>query len=358
MIRVAIDAQPLQNPQKTGHAYYVEALLDELKILSDLTVMPCLPAQTHDLRTFERLLWDQFLLPRDAKRQRADILCTTAFSVPFTIITGKMKRVAIVHDLSLLRFPQNMRGISGWFLRTFVPHSFSRADRIIAISEATKKDLVELLHIPQQKISVVHSGVDTFFKPLSEGEIKKDLQRFNLKKPYLLFVGTLEPRKNLPFLISALGALLNESDMQLILVGKRGWQYEEIFSTIKENGLQDYVLELGYVSQEEKRALYNAAEMFVYPSMYEGFGMPVLEAMACGCPVISADTSSLPEVVGDAGLLLPLDSTDWAVTVKETLNNASVLKNMREKGLSHASKFTWAKTAQSIARIFDEVMVK
>jgi glycosyltransferase involved in cell wall biosynthesis len=358
MATIVLDTQPLHNPQKTGHAYYVEALQKALQELGGHTYIGCEPEINRDLRTHERFLWDQIQLPRMARKQAADILCTTAFSVPSRTLSGSMKRVAIVHDLSLIRFPQNMRGISGWFLRNFVPRSFKRAEHLIAISQTTKQDLVDLLQVPESKISVVHSGVDPFYAPVAAKEAEITSARFGLKKPFMLFVGTLEPRKNIPFLIRAMASVLKERDMQLVLVGKKGWQYDEIFSAIETHGLQNHVIELGYVSNEEKRALYSLASMFVYASMYEGFGMPILEAMACGCPVISANTSCLPEVASNAAILLPLDESMWKQEVLKMVDTPTLRAEYSEKGKARAATFTWKRTAEGVKAVFDSLMVR
>jgi len=356
MSRIALDTQPLQNPQKTGHAYYVESLLAALKAQNRYEYLECAPAVAHDLRTYERFFWDQIQLPHIARKQKANLLCTTAFSVPNAWASRGMKRVAIIHDIALKRFPQNMKGFSGWFLRQFVTKTFQRADHLIAISEATKKDVVELLHIPAEKITVVHSGVDQFYQPVSVEEQQKVQEHFQLPKKFLLWVGTLEPRKNIPFLIRSLAPVLKDKNIPLVLVGKRGWLYEEIFQAIQETGTEHLVRELGYVSNEEKRALYSAASLFVYPSIYEGFGMPILEAQACGCPVLAANTSSLPIVAGNAGILLPLEGKLWEQKVSELLDDQKALATIAQAGLLNVQNFTWEKTAAQVASVFEKVL--
>jgi glycosyltransferase involved in cell wall biosynthesis len=348
MLTIAIDAQPLQNPQKTGHAYYVEALLETLEQERILKVVKLMPETTSDLSTLERYRWDQRQLPRLAAQAGADILITTAFSVPKT----SLPTLAVVHDLSLLRFPQNMKGISGYFLRKYVPSTFKRATKCIAISECTKNDMVELLGVKPEKISVVYSGVDTFYKPVATRSIQAKL---GLEGRYFVHVGTIEPRKNVGFLIEAIADVLKESGVPLVLVGKRGWLFETLFAKRKELGLENLVIEAGYVTQEEKRELYSHAIALLYPSTYEGFGMPILEAMACSTPVIASNVSSIPEVVGDAGILLPLTATSWKETVETCLADSSYLEKYKALGLRRAGEFTWEKTAKGFVREIEKV---
>lgn len=350
MKTIALDTQPLKNPQKTGHAYYVEWLLAALRRVGRFNYVECTPDHEGDLNTVGRYMWDQSELP--AKAKGADLLCTTAFSVPTRRKVGKMKRVAIVHDLALLRFPGNMKGLSGFFLRWFVPRTFKRADHCIAISETTKQDMVELLGIDPAKITVVYSGVDPFFGPSDSKVIRTKLQ---LPEHYFLFVGTLEPRKNLAFLLEAIADVLKAEQIPLVLVGKRGWQYEELFAKRAELELENLVIEAGYVSDAEKRDLYSGATAFLYPSRYEGFGLPLVEAMACGAPVIGSHVSSIPEVVGDAGVLLPFEGDAWKNAVQNILQ-PDEQQRLRELGFKRAAEFSWDKTAAGVADVFDRVL--
>lgn len=355
MIKVALDTESLRGSQRVGHGNYVANLWEALQQQPGLEVVGCQPSNQKIMNTPRRFCWDQWQLPRQASKAGVEILHSTAFAVP--LFTRKI-RVATVHDIALRRFPGNMKGVSGWFLGTFVPWTFHFADRIISISEATKQDLIEQLHIPESKITVIPLAASTFFQPADQKEITPVLSKFGLKKEkFILFVGTLEPRKNLPFLVRATAGWLKEhSDYKLVLVGKRGWQYENIFKEIEKCALQEQVVETGYVSNEEKRALYSSAAVLGYASQYEGFGLPLLEAMACGCPVVAADNSSLPEVVGDGGVLIPLKEELWQVALARVLTEPAWRSELIKKGHQQAGKFSWEKVAKETYGVYSSIV--
>ncbi|MFA5927107.1 MAG: glycosyltransferase family 1 protein [Patescibacteria group bacterium] len=354
MIRVAIDAEPATRSGKTGHGYYVSNLLGALNSTCGVAVLPCSPKRKHDnLNTLKRMVWDQVTLPLMAKRAKADLLHVTAFSVPI-FYGGRV--VVTIHDLALKHFPENMTGVSGWFLSKFVPWTFKRADRIIAISESTKRDAVKFLGISPDKISVILSGVSDFFTPSDEAEKKMVLDKFGLEtNKYFLFVGTLEPRKNLVFLVRALAPILaNNPGYKLVLAGKRGWQHEELLSEMRNMSpdIRNAIIETGYITDEEKRGLYSSALTFCYPSRYEGFGLPILEAFACGCPVITADNSSLPEVAGSAGIVIPLKEKDWQEQAERLIADPALRNKFSKLGLERAAEFTWLETAEKTADVY------
>jgi glycosyltransferase involved in cell wall biosynthesis len=211
--------------------------------------------------------------------------------------------VVTVHDLIPLILDQKLSLSARIYWKKILPSSFKTADHLIAISQQTKKDLNYYLKIPLEKISVIYEGASPIFKPEpDENFLQKILARFNLKNtPFILTVGTLEPRKNYLNLIQAF-ARLKYSDLQLVIVGKKGWHYQPIYQIREQYKLEKRIKLLDYVTEEELMALYNKALFFITVSLYEGFGLPLLEAMACGCPSISSATSSLPEVGGEAVL--------------------------------------------------------
>jgi glycosyltransferase involved in cell wall biosynthesis len=229
-------------------------------------------------------------------------------------------------------------------------------DHIIAVSESTKHDTIQHLGVPEDKITVVYEAANPIFRPLDKDQARQQvLDRHGVDGPFVLFVSTIEPRKNVPTLLRALHQLQKcyKEDVRLVLAGGKGWLFEDAFAVVKDLNLDDRVHFLGRVSSEDLLYLYNAAEMLAHPAFYEGFGLPPLEAMACGLPVIVSDVASLPEVVGDAGLLIdPQDEDELTVAMWRVLNDATLGPEMREKGLRQAQRFSWERAARETQRIY------
>ena len=273
-----------------------------------------------------------------------------SFKMPF-------KKVMTIHDLTPTLFPHTFNLAPVLLHKLLLPRTLKTADKIIADSNSTKKDLMNHFNIPEEKIRVILLAADEKFKPLSNKEIKEAKQKYSLNFPFILYVGTLEPRKNIPSLIKAVYKLKKKNlQYKLVIAGKKGWKYKEIFETINKLNLQNDVVFTGYVSDEDLPALYNAADMFVYPSIYEGFGLPPLEAMACGTPVITSNTSSLPEVVGDAGIMIdPPDVDGLADAMHKVLTDGGLRADMTKKGLERAKIFSWEKCARETLEVYEEV---
>ena len=213
--------------------------------------------------------------------------------------------VVTVYDLSFLRYPERLSAARRWYLRSFTALTCRRARRVLAISRSTAADLSKLLGVKPDKIDVTPLGYDrSAYRPLPSAEVERFRRKQGLPKRFWLFVGTLEPRKNLPMLLRAYAGLPRKQRLPLILGGGKGWRAEEVFAAIKQYDLADSVKHIGFVPTADLPVWYNCAEAFLYPSVYEGFGLPVLEAMACGTPVITSAASSLPEVAGNAGPML------------------------------------------------------
>lgn len=264
------------------------------------------------------------------------------------------KNILTIHDLVPLFNPEiSMEGLSDYYNR--LKNELYKIDMFIAVSEHTKKDIMKYLDVPEHKIRVIYEAADESYKPVKDHSgIKK---KYGLDK-FILSVGTLEPRKNIPNLIKAFGKL-NRRDYKLVITGKKGWKYEEIFRLVESLGLGDRIKFLGYILDEELPALYSAAELFVYPSLYEGFGLPPLEAMACGTPVIVSNRSSLPEVVGDAGILIDPEDTDGiAEAMEKILQQPSLRKELSEKGLQQAKKFSWSKCASETIELYKQIYLQ
>jgi len=237
-----------------------------------------------------------------------------------------------------------------------------RSDCIIAISEQTKRDIVEHLGIPADRIRVTLLAADERYRVIDDrGVIEPVLTKYGIASEYILYAGTLEPRKNVPALVRAFHALKRERHIphRLVLAGKKGWLYDEIFAEVSTLGLDADVIFTGYVPDEDLPLLYNGASLFVYPSLYEGFGLPPLEAMACGCPVITSDISSLPEVVGDAGVMInPRSCDDLAGAIARVLEDSNLAGIMRAKGLARAATFSWDRCARETVAIYRDVSGK
>jgi glycosyltransferase involved in cell wall biosynthesis len=297
-------------------------------------------------RPLVRILWEQLALPWAASSERLALLHGLAFVTP---LMCPCPAVVTVHDLSFALFPEFFRGANAAYLRIFTSISCRRAARVIAVSENTRADVMRLYRVPGEQIDAVPHGVDPAFHPRPASEVAEFRRSHSLPDRLVLFVGTLEPRKNLVKLVEAFGKLRagTTQDVKLVLAGGKGWYYDSIFATVERLDLRGRVIFAGYVPNEELPMWYNAADVFAFPSRYEGFGMPVLEAMACGTPVVTARTSSLPEVAGDAALTVPPDDTDaLAEALRRALQDAPLRQEMRTQGIARAARFTWEETAR------------
>jgi glycosyltransferase involved in cell wall biosynthesis len=258
-----------------------------------------------------------------------------------------------VHDFSFLHYPEHFVPKLVQYLNQVVPRSVNRADLVLADSEATRADLITHLGTPPDKVKVLYGGVDPRFRPEPEpGENERLRARYGIgDRPYVLSVGTLQPRKNYARLIQAFAQL---ADLHLLIAGGRGWLYQDILAEVEKHG--DRVRILGFVDDADLPALYRNAVLFAFPSLYEGFGFPVLEAMACGVPVVTSSVSSLPEVAGDAALLVdPLDVDGLAEAMARALEDADLRQAMVARGLVQAAWFTWERAARQLLAAFDGV---
>ena len=311
-----------------------------------------LRTQPSDLPTHRppvRFLWEQVVQPWAACRTGLDLLHCPAFVGP---LLGAVPFVVTVHDLSFRLFPEGFRGGNRTYLQILTAQSVRRARRVVAVSESTRQDLVRLYGLAPGRVDVVYNGVDAAFRPLPAGEVAAFRARKGLPERFLLFVGTLEPRKNIVRLLEAY-ARLTKPRSPLMLVGGKGWFYDQVFLRVEELDLADEVSFVGYVPAEELPWWYNAAAAFVYPSLYEGFGLPALEAMACGTPVVTSTTSSLPEVVGQAGILVePTDVAALTAALQRVLQEAALREQMRATGLARAARFSWPETATGTVRSY------
>jgi glycosyltransferase involved in cell wall biosynthesis len=307
---------------------------------SGLHLVPSrLPTQRPEVRIF----WEQVIQPWAIRRAGVDLIHGMALVGP---AASACPSLVTIHDLSFLFYPHNSPASKRLYLRTFTKLSVQRARRVIAISENTKRDVVQQYGISPDKVDRIYYGLDPDFRPLPGEQVAAFRDRQGLPKRFILFVGTLEPRKNVVRLIEAYARLPGYSP-PLLLVGGKGWLYNEIFARVEQLDLADRVRFVGYIPGEELPWWYNAADLFVYPSVYEGFGLPPLEAMACGTPVITSGVSSLPEVVGEAGLLVDPDDTQALTEAMErVLADTRQHELMRAAGLAQAQLFSWPEAAR------------
>ena len=288
------------------------------------------------------------------QKKNYDLIHETAFT-PARQTKKTIPQVFTLHDLSLMNFKTYHPKERVWFFDLFFPRRLKYADHIITVSEFIKQEICEKLSISQSRVSAVHLACDPFFFPRPVHEVSRVKEKFNLPDNYLLFVGTLEPRKNLSLIIDAMPAIPEE--IGLVLTGWSGWGDKDWMKRIKQNHLSHRVHMPGYVSENDLAALYSGAIAFVYPSFYEGFGLPVLEAMACKCPVITSNRASLPEVAGNAGILIdPNDHEALAHEITKIAEDSQLRESLISKGLLQASRFSWEKCARKTKQIFSEMI--
>lgn len=289
-----------------------------------------------------RILWEQLAQPWQLGE--FDLYHALAFVSPLILPKAS---VVTVYDLSFIHYPQVLSASRRLYLRIFTALSCRRARRVIAISHSTARDLTESLGIPAEKIDVAAPGYDALaYKPLPPEQVSAFRAQQGLPDRFWLFLGTLEPRKNLLLLLQAYAALPTSARLPLFLAGGKGWDYQAIFQAVEQYNLSDAVHFPGYLPVEDLPLWYNSADVFLYPSLFEGFGLPVLEAMACGTPVLVSDVSSLPEVAGSAGLCLPShDASAWTEALRRAYHDADWRERAAGRGLEEARRYNWQQTA-------------
>ncbi len=364
-MHIGINAQLLsvgQNYRNGGISRYICALLNELarqpgdhtytvfvngeKIVDQLVQHPqitYLPASWPENRPATRVFWEQFILPSLIRQRRIDVLHSTANVRP-ELLPASCASVVTLHDLAFLRYPQVLTRAKRLYHQTFTVRSMRRATLLVTVSESTKRDAHELAKIPLERIQTVYPCIDgRYSSERDDHAIEALREKHGLTDGFLLYLGTLEPRKNIPTLIDAYAILRQKYGVRekLVLAGGKGWLYEAIFEKVRQSGLEADIFFPGFVSDKEQGHWYQAASVFVYPSLYEGFGLPVAEALACGTPVVTSNISSLPEVGANLALCVdPHDAQALADTLYRALTDAAVREKCRTLAPAIAQKFS------------------
>ena len=372
-LRIGIDARVLGG-RFTGDRTYWSNLVRSLAAIDsvneyrlyvreplrdDSPDLPVAPNVAHVVvKASSDRLWSLAAFPAALRRDRVDV-AHVQYTVPPRM---PCPTVTTIHDISFRLFPNLFTFKDRLLLNLSLPGSIRRAAKIIAVSENTRRDLLAAFrNLPSDKVVVTHLAADASYRPIeaSEQESARIMlnQTYGIGDRYALSVGVLQPRKNVPMLLRAFVSGCNEKGLphKLVVTGKRGWLADDIAAAIAAAG--DRVVFTDYVPDNHLPVLYGCADLFCYPSLYEGFGLPPLEAMACGCPVLASDRSSLPEVVGDAGLLLPPDREDlWREAIGDILTDAHGRQSMAAKGLERAALFSWEGTARATLGVYESML--
>lgn len=371
-MKIAIDIRTINKP-RSGVGYYVTNLIQKLQEIdkdndyclisnngeyeNTFRAQPnfenhrtCISNENHLFGDF----WESFYLPRLLEKKNVSVFHGPAFMVP--LIKRNMGTVVTIHDIVSFIMPDTIPMKYAFYMRNLIKLVSRRADRIISVSESTKKDLITWLGTPEEKITVVHQAVSEMFHPAINGDGGAEIRRrFGIRGRYMLFVGNLEPRKNLIRLMEAF-AIARErlgGPIQLVICGKKGWLCSGILKTYERIRRGDDILITNYVNEKDLLGLYQNAEMFVFPTRYEGFGLPALEAMACGAPVITSNVSSLPEITGGAAILInPSEVNEISDAMIKLACSESLRNELREKGYKQAKLFSWTKTARETLDVY------
>lgn len=363
-MRIGIDARVLFGPH-TGDRTYLLNLLRQFAVMDlphefvlftdRFEPLPFdLPANFRLvlLPRLSRWLYTGVLLPRLCAVYRVDLL-HVQYIAP---LTAPCPFVTTVHDVHWKRFPETFPAKDRLLMDIFLPLTLSRSSAVITDSWASRNDLIQFFSVPPSKIRVIYLGVDErFFFRLSDNERRGVLRRYGLKEGYVLFVGVLQPRKNLERLLYAFALLLPKVKCHpLVIVGKLGWGVRRLIRLVNSLGLRDCVKFVGYVPDEDLPALYQGAAVFVYPALWEGFGLPILEAMASGVPVLTSNTSSLREIAeGAAALVDPLSVRDISGNLHRLLTDETLRDELRQLGFERARQFSWLKTAEATLQVYE-----
>lgn len=303
-----------------------------------------------------QMLWLQAGLPLKLRQLQAEVFHAPAMIGPFW---QPCPTVFTIHDLAILEFPHTIDPLWRSYVSVNLRLALTRAKAIITISDSTRQDVIRHFSVRPDLVRVVHHGCDPRFRPQVKGELRASTAaRLGLPDSFILYVGTLEPRKNVPRLLRAFRTLKSERGVphKLVIVGERGWLYDDIFQELEDLGLKEEVAFTGYVDLDDLPVIYGLSDMLVYPSLYEGFGLPPLEAMACGCPVVTSAVSSLPEVVGEAALCVdPYDVRAIKEAMETILFHPDRRAELVDRGLERAKLFSWQRAASETLEVYSAI---
>lgn len=367
-MRIGIDAR-LYRAERTGIGSYTAHLIqsfarlaaeDEFVLFTDAPVpLPGVNFRNSVIDVRKRILWTLCFLPFRLRSERVDLFHGPAnFEIP---PAAPCRLVSTVHDLIPLHFPELVSRKFALLFRALMGRTLKNSDKVITDSEFSRQDILSRYPVPPEKVVVTPLAPHPRFNNAGDpGADREICRKHGLERPYLLFVGVFEPRKNIPFLVEAFNIFRRDCgagrEFQLALAGGKGYRGEDIVRKVLRRGPEPSVRLLGYVPDDELPALYRQAELFVFPSRYEGFGLPPLEAMACGVPVITSNTTSLPEVVGDAGVMIdPYDTGELVASMKRLLSDESHCHRLRQAGLQRATHFTWEGAAKETLKVYQGI---
>ena len=306
-----------------------------------------------------RLAWEQLMLPAQLRARAIDVLHSPHHTTP--MVVAGCRRVVTFHDLTFFILPERYPRSRRLYFQSISWAAAKAAAMLICPSQAVRDDIVRILHAPPEKVRPIAEAASPAFRVIDDPAVL-DRLRYNHLLPdrFILSVGSLEPGKNRTTLLKAFAELRRRGvEQKLVVAGQRAWNYGDDFRLAEDLGLKGHVIFTGYVAPEEMPALYNAADLFVFPSLYEGFGLPVLEAMACGVPVVASNVSSIPEVTGDAALLVdPRDAEALCDAMERILKDADLSASLRQRGLERASTFSWERAARETIEVYEEALRK
>jgi len=369
MLRIAIDCRTIGKKRTGDEVYTKNLVLNLAKIDSknqyfllfdrnvDRAILGSIPPANFKIITItpsHKLLWTMYSLPKWLKKNHVDVL-HVQYIAPLWL-PKHIKLITTLHDVSWKFYPQYIKKSDLFFLNTLIPISIKKADKIITVSQTSKEDIVKTYAIPPDKVRVVYNGVHI---PIGYATPDRVIEKYHLPKNFIFYVGTLQPRKNVPSLLRTFQVLRNKykvENVQLVIGGGRGHNYDERIDVLVEQyKLKDDVIFPGYIDNEDLPILYKLAKVFVFPSLYEGFGIPPLEAMASGTPVVVSDKSCLPETVGDAGLVVdPEDSEVFAEAIYRAMYDEPLRYALIEKGYKRAKELSWERAARETVILYEQ----
>jgi glycosyltransferase involved in cell wall biosynthesis len=303
------------------------------------------------------LFFERMALPIEFLMGKLDLFHGPCYFVPNSL---HCKVLVTFHDLMAYRHPEFLKPEWVISLKQKVAVSAKRADMIIAVSDFTKGEIIDLLNFPEERIRVIHNGISPFFHPVDDIEqIKRVKAKYGIDRPYILFVSNIEPKKNIETLLHAFVKLRNTSDFDclLVIVGKKAWYFKAIWDVVKRLHVEKDAIFTDVVDDESLPYLYGSAELFVFPSFFEGYGIPVIEAMACGTPVIASNRTSIPEIAEDAAILIdPVNADEIADAIYRVISDTSLRDHLIRKGFERAKRFSWEKTARETLALYNEII--